>query len=235
MLKSENHGIRPVLTIKGSVKIKQGDGTQENPYSLGDLKIAKGGDALNTRVTGEYIQYSGRKWRIIEAKEGQPTKVVATLPLNDENGLVNYTYSDPDDTEYNPKKYGNVGYRINNRSTQYLDTSLIVNHKISVPVYNKVINYGKEKTNKEYTVKVSAQNGYEIFSAFQEDADEFNMYWFCNTGKDESVGLAMFFDGETINKTYSFEGYGIRPVVYLNKKALITSGSGQIYDPYIIK
>ena len=235
MNKKENYDIRPVLTIKGDTKIISGNGTEEDPYNIGDLKIAKGGDALNTRVTGEYIQYSGIIWRIISAEDNKPTKVVAIEPLRSMIKLVTFDYSDEKKTEYNPKQQGNVGYYINNRVTQYFDTSLIVNYEMSVPVYNKVINYGKEKETKKYTVKVSAQDGYEMFSAPQKTSGFMSNYWLCNTSKDESVGLAVWIDYEAINKTFWFEGYGVRPVISLNKKTIISSGKGTGNNPYIVK
>ena len=48
--------------------------------------------------------------------------------------------------------------------SEYVDTSYFVKHKISVPIYKKLINYGKEVSTKEYTVKLSPPNMYDLFS-----------------------------------------------------------------------
>lgn len=231
-----NFGVRPVLTIKGSTLIEDGDGTKENPYSIGDMESAKAGDKLNTRHSGEFVSYSGMLWRIIDIDSDNTTKVIAntTVYNGGERVLTSYD-TDSKAKIYNPKERGNVGYFISNEAVQYFDTDYFVSKEIEVPIYKNMIRYGKESTTKKYKVKISAPNMYEMFSAFDYNSVTMKSYWLINSSKDQytkalisDIGVAMY------GALYDNVEYGVRPVGYLNKDCSIVSGTGTYEDPYII-
>lgn len=231
-----NFGVRPVLTVKGSTLIEAGDGTKENPYSIGDIESAKAGDKLNTRHSGEFISYSGMLWRIIDVDSDDTTKVIAnTTVYNGGERVLTYYDTDSKAKVYNPKERGNVGYFISNEAVQYFNTDYFVSKEIEVPIYNNMIRYGKESTTKKYKVKISAPNMYEMFSAFDYNSITMKSYWLLNSSKAQytkalisDIGVVMY------GPLYDNAEYGVRPVGYLNKDCSIVSGNGTYEKPYVI-
>lgn len=231
-----NFGVRPVLTIKGSTLIEDGDGTKDNPYSIGDMESAKAGDKLNTRHSGEFVSYSGMLWRIIDIDSDNTTKVIANTTIYNDGVRVLTSYDTDSKTKiYNPKERGNVGYFISNQAVQYFDTDYFVSKEVEVPIYKNMIRYGKESTTKKYKVKISAPNMYEMFSAFDYNSVTMKSYWLINSSKAKykkalisDIGVVMY------GPIYDNAEYGVRPVGYLNKDCSIVSGAGTYEDPYII-
>lgn len=231
-----NFGVRPVLTIKGSTLIEDGDGTKDNPYSIGDMESAKAGDKLDTRHSGEFVSYSGMLWRIIDIDSDNTTKVIANTTIYNDGVRVLTSYDTDSKTKiYNPKERGNVGYFISNQAVQYFDTDYFVSKEVEVPIYKNMIRYGKESTTKKYKVKISAPNMYEMFSAFDYNSVTMKSYWLINSSKAKytkalisDIGVVMY------GPIYDNAEYGVRPVGYLNKDCSIVSGAGTYEDPYII-
>ena len=84
-------GIRPSIVLKSSIKIVDGDGSEDNPYRLeGDndnnLEVVK----LNTRYSGEYIRFGNdgnNLYRIVSHETEGLTKITSDEPLR-ENGIL---------------------------------------------------------------------------------------------------------------------------------------------------
>lgn len=235
--KEHNFGVRPVITIKGDNLILSGNGTASKPYKLKDYTKPKKNVDLNTRISGEYIKFDGKLWRIIEVNTDGTTKVICEQSLKKESEywIINYDEDLTGNLVYNPEQKGNIGYIINNRSSELLDTKYFVNHEITVPIYKGEPKYKKEKENKKYTVKVSSPNMYEMFSA-TTDSSSIYSYWLVNStissvenpGMSE-IGAVMY------GKASSFYTYGVRPVANFHKAVVISSGKGTKNNPYIIK
>ena len=234
--KDYNFGVRPVITIQGDALVIDGDGTQANPYSIGDFESASTNDLVNTRSTGEYISYSGILWRIIDVDNDGTTKVIANTTLYN-NGERVLTYYDTNATSkiYNPTQRGNVGYFINNQASQFVDTEYFANKVVEVPIYKNDIKYGKESTTKKYKVKLSAPDMYEMFSAFNYNDKAMKSYWLINSSRKQytkavisDIGVVMY------GNIYDYDEYGVRPVGYLDKDCVIVRGKGTVDNPYII-
>lgn len=234
--KDYNFGVRPVITIQGDALVVDGDGTQANPYSIGDFESASTNDLVNTRSTGEYISYSGILWRIIDVDNDGTTKVIANTTLYN-NGERVLTYYDTNATSkiYNPTQRGNVGYFINNQASQFVDTEYFANKVVEVPIYKNDIKYGKESTTKKYKVKLSAPDMYEMFSAFNYNDKAMKSYWLINSSRKQytkavisDIGVVMY------GNIYDYDEYGVRPVGYLDKDCVIVRGRGTVDNPYII-
>ncbi len=232
--KTDNYGVRPMITIKGTAEVVSGDGTRDDPYTFGDTTPANGGDYLNTRQTGEYFIYSDMNWRIIKTEKDGTTKAIATSTLieDDYEYMVAYTSNK---MIYNPEEKGNIGYQIENRATKYFTTKYLVNHTIEVPIYKGNILYGKEVETKKYKVKISEPNTYEIFSAY-DGVDSLGSYWMINSSKKSFEAAGVFYYGSAVNGEITpNSGFGVRPVGYFHKNTLVTSGTGTVSDPYVIK
>ena len=136
---------------------------------------------------------------------------------------------------YNPKNKDSVAYFINNRTSEYIDTSYFTKHQIEVPIYNNKIIYGKEIKTKKYSVLLSAPNMYEMFSA-QPQNYKCTSYWMLNTSEAERIGAAVYNIGVPINiKIDSTIKFNIRVVGFIKNNTIISSGDGTVEKPYIIK
>lgn len=229
-----NLGVRPFLTIKGDTLVISGDGTIENPYKLGDITPGQADEYLNTRYSGEYITYSGYTWRIIETTDDGYTKVISEIPitlLNDEN-LIGYNTEDKIKI-YNPQQKGNIGYIINQKTTDTVNEKYFATKEITVPIYQSLAKYGEEVEKKKYKVKFSAPSLYDMFSASQHKSSE--GYWLINSSKERhrkylvsNIDVVMY---EPLSDNIETN---IRPVGYLDQRVKIVSGTGTQTDPYKI-
>ena len=235
--KVHNLGVRPVTTIKGSSLIVEGNGTKEKPYKLKDYIKPKKNVELNTRPIGEYVSYGGVLWRIAAVNTDGTTRVLSEQSLYDDQDLVEIEYDEKltGNVTYNPTQSGNIGYIINNRSSEFIDTKYFVNHEIEVPIYKEEPNYKKEVGTKKYTTKISSPNMYEMFGA-TTDSDKISSYWMLNStiSKVENPGMSQI--GAVMYGTGStYEIYGIRPAAYFAKNVVINSGKGTKDNPYKVE
>lgn len=230
-----NLGIRPVITIKGDILVKNGDGSLDKPYSLGDFTYAKAEDKVNSRYSGEYLKYAGSIWQIVGTENDGTTKVIGDFSLsqNGTNIVTNYNTTDKAKI-YNPKQKGNVGYFINNKTSSYIKDDYFVTKNINVPIYKNDILYGKEKESKQYKVKFSAPNLYELFSA-SNGSYSMRSYWAINSSQRQYTKAVVADVGSLYDvNVYDSSEFGIRPVGYLEKAIEIVSGNGTKDKPYVI-
>lgn len=227
-----NFGVRPVITIEGNIKLKSGNGTASDPYTFESRNSAKAGESLNSRYTGEYITYSGYTWRIIESNDDGTTKIILEGTLGND---VSTGYTTDDEVKiYNPKQNGNVGYFINNKVSEYINTNYFVSKNIEIPIYDGLSSYSGKKTTKKYKVKLSAPNVYDLFSTMG-NGNYYSSYWLKNSSKKEYVKYIVSSNG---NLYYTEQGdsvvAGIKLVGYLDKNCTIKSGNGTLDKPYQI-
>ena len=82
---SNSYGTRPAINLKSSVKVVSGDGSENNPYRLeGDNDTNLNGTLLNTRYSGEYIQFGTGEntlYRIVSHETSGLTKITSAEPL----------------------------------------------------------------------------------------------------------------------------------------------------------
>lgn len=234
--KLNNYGVRPVITVKGSTLITKGTGTLDNPYQFGETKSGTADDLINSRYPGEYITYGGVLWRIVEANSDGTTKIISVdnISKNGEAILINHETTSKAKV-YNPTQKGNVGYYINNKVSEYIDTSYFVNKEVKVPIYKSDILYGKETSTKKYKVKLSAPNTYEMFSAQATTDTKYRSYWLINSSNTQYYKGVVTDAGVVLSEEVSdVDQYGIRVVGNLNKSVMITKGKGTLESPYNI-
>ena len=79
---TNQRGIRPAIYLKPGISFTSGDGSYDNPYVIETehYKVGKSNEALNKRVSGEYIKFSSDNnapmFRIIDI-ENNTTKIVS--------------------------------------------------------------------------------------------------------------------------------------------------------------
>lgn len=231
--KNYNFGIRPVITIKGSNLITSGTGTEEDPYEIDDFEVAKPNESLNTRQSGEYIEYSNMLWRIVEGKEESTTKVIAdsNIPISGQD-RISYDRA-IENKIYNPNQKGNIGYQINQKVSDKVDEKYFDKTEIEVPIYKTMAMYKKETTTKKYKVKFHAPNMYDMYSA--KNSNELISYWLMNSSQEKErkylvseIGVIFYEDVVDVSSA------GVRAVGYFNKNCKIISGEGTKEKPYKI-
>ena len=225
-------GVRPVITINKDILLKSGDGTLNSPYSFESYDKAKAGDKLSSRYSGEYITYSGYTWRIMDALDDGTVKVILNDSLRDNNSIITTSYNISDKAKiYNPNQKGNVGYFINNKMTEYINTDYFVSKSISVPIYSNRASYKGETSTKKYKVKLSAPNMYDMFTASNYNSS----YWLINSSKTQYIKYVVS-DNGTVYYTDLGDDFsaGIKLIGYLNKNCSIKSGDGTLINPYVI-
>lgn len=231
--KDYNFGIRPVITIKGSNLITSGTGTENDPYQIDDIKTGKPDEKLNTRYSGEYVEYSNMLWRIVEPENSGTVKVVSNSNVRiDNEERIGYDENITNKI-YNPNQKGNVGYKINQKAADTIDEKYFVKTEIEVPIYKTIAKYNKKTTSKKYKVKFHAPDMYDLYSA--RNSNNLLSYWLINSSQKENFEymvseIGVIYYDEPIEE----ENAGTRVVGYLNKDCKIVSGKGTEERPYKI-
>ncbi len=231
--KDYNLGIRPVITIKGTTLITKGTGTKEDPYQINDMKKGQADEKLNTRYSGEYVEYSNMLWRIVETEESGTVKVISTSNINiDGEKRISYDGSITNRI-YNPSQKGNIGYIINQKVSDTVDEEYFVKTEIKVPIYKTKAKYKEETKTKKYKVKFHAPDMYDLYTAQNENL--LSGYWLLNSSQDKGVVYMISPIGVVYNTGVPDSNTaGIRTVGYLNKNCKIVSGEGTKEEPYKI-
>ena len=233
------YGVRPMLVIKGSSLIVDGDGSKEKPFVFPDFKKGKGGTLVNERKTGEYLKLNGDIYRIIGTMPDGTTKVISNKSAGSFNDpVVIYPSLSSNVITYNPKDKGSVAYFINNAVTKYYDTSYFTKHTIEVPIYKDKFIYGEEEKTNKYDVMLSAPNMFEIFStmSFIDSSYKSSSYWLLNSSKAENRGACVYDAGNVVNSELNIgTSFGVRIVAYLKKDLVISNGDGSLFSPYVVK
>jgi len=232
-----NYGVRPMIVVKGNSLITSGDGSENNPYSFGETKKAKGGTLLNTRYSGEYITSNGFVWRIMEVEDDGTIKVISNTTLKDNRDRPTITSMDESrGIEYDPKNKLSHAYIINNQASKYIDVSIFTTHEISIPVYKKNITYGEVEKYNKYKVKLSAPCMHDMFSAQAVAYENNYSYWLCDTVPSAERKAGAVTDiGVPVDYIPQYYDFGMRVVGYLKKDTVISSGAGTINSPYKLK
>ena len=229
--KNYNLGIRPAITIKGSNLITSGTGTENDPYQIDDMKTGKPDENLNTRYSGEYIEYSNMLWRIVEVEKSGAIKVISNsnVPIAGEK-RISYD-SSITNRIYNPNQKGNVGYVINQKVADTIDEKYFDKTEIEVPIYKKLAKYNKETTTKKYKVKFHAPDMYDLYTA--QNNSLLSGYWLLNSSQSQDVVYMISPIGAVYNTGVPDSNTaGIRVIGYLNKNCKIVSGKGTEERPY---
>lgn len=230
---SYNYAIRPVISLKKDTLVRSGNGTKSNPYMIGDYKIAKAQDKLNSRISGEYVKISGYMFRIMEVNSDNSIKMImsSTIYKNSENIQITYN---KDAGVYNVNKEGSILYQVNNNIASYIKTSYFVNKKTEVPIYKNYALYNEEESTKNYKIKLAIPGLYEMFSAANSNTP-YESYWLKDSSKNSSIKYLISNNGSVYNEIMlDNDKAGVKLVVNLNKNSIIKEGKGTYDNPYIL-
>ena len=114
-------GIRPVLTLNGSLELLEGKGTKDNPYIIEKHDVKNIKDAY----IGSYIKIKNDNYRIINI-ENDKIKVIKDGIITDENNKgVLKAFSSKSNVYAVDKK--SIGYYLNNDYYNTLNKNKLLN------------------------------------------------------------------------------------------------------------
>ena len=225
----------PALNLKTSTTILEGDGTYTDPYVVVKRDTARRSSELNKRQVGEYVSYSGYLFRISNILDDGTTEVIMDSVLKSNNRQIDIGYTNGNKQKvYNPNQEGNIGYKIKNDMTRYINTDLFVSKKISVPIYNKNITYQGKKDTKKYKLLITIPSTFDIFSAKSSTAND-SGYWLRDSSKQDNTKAVVRSLGTlTYSNASDNLQAGVKVLAYFDKDVIIESGKGTYLDPYTL-
>ena len=227
--------VRPAVTLSSDTKVYNGDGTNTNPYQIINKESARKQSPVNKAEIGEYISYSGYLWRIAGFKDDM-AEIIMEGVITSNGEEISYRYNNGNKAKvYNPNQNGNLGYQIVNETIRYVDTDLLANVEIEVPIYNKRITYLGEKSIKKYKSRLSIPSTFEIFSAKAKDSSTIGSWCIDSSKADNTKAVINPIGTMSYDFADDYSRSGIKGRAYLNSDVLITEGDGTKYRPYIIK
>lgn len=225
---NDNLVISPVINIVKDSPIKSGDGSIDNPYILkGTNEKLKAGDKISDAKTGEYLTYSGYKFRVISKDSDDTTEVIMddVININSDNKYVHF---DNNKIVFDVSKEGNIGYLLKNNVSNYIKTKLFVSKNVDYKKYTNDIGYKNKSTSNEIKLKFNLPSMYDLYSTSLD-----NDYWFRDYSNDKYC--YRLYTGTVSCESYDYNHIkGIRVVAYLDKSVTIKSGTGTLSDPYVI-
>ena len=225
----------PAVTLKARASVEAGSGTYSDPYIIINTSKARRSSDLNKRQVGEYVSYSGYLFRISNVLDDGTTEVIMESVLTVDNQQVNIGYTN-EGTEkvYNPNQEGNIGYKIKNDMTNYINTDLFVSKNVTVPIYDEKVTYQGDKDTKDYKLLISIPSTFDIFSAKSSNSSN-SGYWLIDSSKSENTKTIVRSLGTV---TYSSAPdnltAGVKVKAYFDEDVLIRDGSGTLTDPYTL-
>jgi len=216
-----SYGVRPTVIIKGTSKIKSGDGSSDNPYNLDSPTT----NILNKKYVGNYISYSGYTWRIIETDD-KYVKIVMDGVVKDDNedyytsfGTTNYYSANSKVGNYlNKKFYNSLTNKDYILQSNFYAGRYDYSNKYdfnSITEYNEKMKVGLLQLGELFVTDVS-----KYFLATRTKTTDNNIYQVLEDGR--------IYAGDLTDELM------VRPTLYLKADLAIQSGSGIQKDPYII-
>lgn len=219
-----HYGVRPVITIDGTLLLTSGDGTKENPYSLDEYEDYK---LINIGV-GEYLEYNNNLWRII-SKQDKSVKAIMEGYIKENDLEIEKIFSTKNNTfDINDKN--NIAYYLNN---DYYNSLNNKEYLVKGPFYTGKYTTDTHDYKLVYKEKINAYIGLPQVGDL-----------YINTYNNTLTSLAIKDHMNNIlyiinenNSLYTSkinEKEKIRPVINLDGNLIALSGEGTKESPYII-
>ncbi len=208
-------GIKPVITLKSTNKLLDGNGTKENPYTFEEEQS----------MLGSYVKLGNDTWRVYSI-EDNTLKLSLDNYLKINNEEITYKYSDKG-YYHNDTKQGTLAYYLNkNYLSKLTYNNSIIEANYPNGIYSNTTDYDYTKVlNKTISTKVSVLSVGDII------INSDNTNYFLSTGIDSNSSLiyVMTNDFKLYTKSASSK-LKIVPVITINKE-ILTSGDGSQNSP----
>ena len=232
--------IKPVITVKANIYITSGDGSKTNPYKLEDYTYGKEHDKINTRIVGEYFNYSGVTFRIIGKDSKNNVKAIMTEPLmnNTTNVPLMVSLYGINNYKYNNADTNNPGYIINNNYIDYINEKSLLSGDYKIITNEMNVSYDKFKSTKT-TTKLMLASTLDLFSglniSFENNSRKIQLFSDVSP-TENSIFMLNVIDGMGFEvPKSSYDNYAFRLVTILNGNLTLASGRGTHNSPYILK
>ena len=246
------YGARPSINLQSGITINDGTGTSDDPYTISGDKgtVTANTTFLNTRQSGEYVNFDGELYRIVGI-ENNTTKLNKMDYVRDESDTViekNFSSSTTfgsgtSDTYWdyylNNTWYNSISETSKNmlgEGTYYLEpTSITESYKASIcaTASNTITTADCEKTSNIWTGYVGLPRYGEMFASQQGSGYSTSEYMWLITPYSSSFVWYVYFSGSARNNDPSY-AYGARPSINLSSLVKITGGTGLKNDPFEI-
>ncbi len=212
-------GVKPVVTIKNTVQITDGNGTKENPYTFEE----------SSSLIGSYVKLNNDIWRIYK-EEDNLVKLSLDSYLTINNEEIKYKYSN-NNYYHNDTVSGSLAYYLNKTYLNNLKyKSIIEETDFSNGIYNNTNNYDYNETqNTKIKTKITVLSIGDII------INHTNTNYFLSSGisRDSNMIYTMQNDFKVYTKV-STTNLKIVPVIAI-KKDLLTAGNGTKDSPYEVQ
>ena len=252
---NETVGVRPSINLQSGITINSGTGTSDDPYTIsGDKETVTANTTfLNTRQSGEYVNFDGELYRIVGI-ENNTTKLNKMDYVRDEsnevieksfsssNSYITYGGTGTTDETYwagylNNTWYNSISSNYKNmlvEGTYYLGTvDYGENYKSSIcaTASNTVTTADCTKTSSIWTGYVGLPRYGEMFASQQGSGLSSSSNMWLITPYSSSGVFGVSNKGSASNKTPS-SARGVRPSINLSSAVKITGGTGLKNDPF---
>ncbi len=251
------HSVRPSVNLKSGLKTVDGTGTEEDPYRLeGDNDTNLNGTLLNTRYSGEYIEFGtgeNNLYRIVSHEKEGLTKIVSAEPLKDSGIFKSTTFGNS--ALYS--KNNTIGTFLNgNYLNSYLTSDQVDMIEDDTTWYLGTVGDGRNYIYSKYTNTdmttlttniITAKVGLLRYGELM--AGQFNLasnqeniatglttyYWTLTPASNQSVwSMSTSGSALVLNPSSISRNVGIRPSLNLKQSVVIVSGTGQKNNPFTI-
>ena len=253
---SSAHGARPSINLQSGITINGGTGTSDVPYTIsGDKETVTTGTALlNTRQSGEYVNFDGELYRIV-GFENNTTKlnkmdyvsdsddIAITKNFSSSDSYVTYGGTGTTGETYwagylNNTWYNSISETYKNmlvEGTYYLGTTSS-NYKgaICATASNTVTTADCEKTSNTWTGYVGLPRYGEMFASQQGSSYSSSEDMWLITPNSSSRVWYVRSNGDAIGNGYPYHTNGARPSINLSSSVKIIGGLGLKNDPFEI-
>ena len=249
--KSNTSGARPSINLQSGITINGGTGTSDDPYTISGDKGTANTTFLNTRQSGEYVNFDGELYRIVGI-ENNTTKLNKMDYVRDESDAViekkfssSTTFGSGDSDIYWDYYLNNTWYNSINETyknmlveeTYYLGTvGSVRNYKSSICVTasNTITTTDCEKTSSIWTGYVGLPRYGEMFASQQGSSYSSSEYMWLITPYSSSNVWHVYNNGNANSRNASSNASGARPSINLSSAVKITGGTGLKNDPFEI-
>lgn len=232
-VKTENKnivsGVRPTMNLKSNIVISKGNGSDLSPYIIkGTSTRVKAGSKVSDLKIGEYVNYSGFNWRVSNKKDDGNIQLVLDDTITSNEGYLLLGFG-TDGKYYSINNKTNLGYKLVNEGSKYINTKLLKKQKFKVYNYKGNATYNSNVNYSNYTTKLIEVSMFELFSTSSSDN-----YWF-----RESEGKGNAYANSPIGDVVKYEivennNSMIKLSVLVDGTSTIKLGSGSKNDPYTI-
>ncbi len=224
--KKENIGIRAVISIEKNTIVKQGNGSESNPYLLkGNSTKVKAGDLISKAHVGDYVMYSSYLWRVTNVNDDNTTNVIMDDVIKND-GLIEYI-------NYNNKKIdvtdkNSIAYTILNKSSKNISTKYLSKKTYEIKKYSNEVLYNDEGKVLKVKAKYFIPSIYDLFST-----SYYENYWYSDLS-EKNRNCYMNYSSSTTCSKFSEDVKAIRLIGSLSSNIKVKSGSGAFDEPYVI-